>query len=34
MAGIPTDVICTLGDEAGALGSIDANSRMDVENHS
>jgi len=26
-------VTCTLGDEAGALGSSDANSRIDVENH-
>lgn len=34
MAGIPTEATCTLGDEAGALGSSDANSRMDVENHS
>jgi hypothetical protein len=33
MAGIPSEVTCTLGDEAGALGSSDANSRMDVENH-
>lgn len=34
MAGIPSELTCIPGDVAEALGSSDANSRTDVENHS